>query len=52
MLKLHLFFVTLSISAERRRSPRFAQNYEDDLRIRRLVEDNQRKRDKYMPFWH
>lgn len=50
MLKLHLFLYTISISVERRWPTSFAQKYEDDLRIQRLIEENEKKRDK-MHLW-
>lgn len=48
MLKLHLLFITVSISVRKPDTSRFIQMYENDLRIRRIIEENQSKRDEHL----
>ncbi|HEX7064883.1 MAG TPA: hypothetical protein VF199_07425 [Bacillales bacterium] len=52
MLKLHLFFITLSISTRKQEPSRVAKRYENDLRIRRLIEENHRKYHDHFHLFH
>lgn len=50
MIKLHLFFITVSIDRRKRGAEQAARHYEDHLRINQLVEETHRKRDRYFMY--
>lgn len=52
MVKFDLFSFSVSISRKQEESTRFAKRYEDSLRINHLIEENKRKQDEHMHFWH
>ena len=52
MVKFDLFSFTVSISRKQQGSTKFAKRYEDNLRINRLIEENKRKQDEHIHFWH
>lgn len=52
MVKINLFLITVSLSVRKREAVSFAQRYEDNIRINRLVDDVKRKRDEHMRYFH
>ncbi|HEU5140330.1 MAG TPA: hypothetical protein VFT51_10165 [Bacillales bacterium] len=46
MLRLNLYLITVSISVRGRESMSMAQHYEDRIRVNRLIEEVNRKRDE------
>jgi hypothetical protein len=52
MVKFDLFSFTVSISRKQPGSTRLAKRYEDNLRINHLIEENKRKQNEHMHFWH
>lgn len=46
MIKLHLLFITISITRRQRDAEQMAQHYQDRLRVNQLVEETHRKRDQ------
>ena len=47
MVKLHLYFVTVTISSREKDPVRIARRYEDDLRINRIIEESRSKWDEH-----
>lgn len=46
MVKLQLYFVTVTVSPREKDPVRIARRYEDDLRINRLIEESRSKWDR------